>query len=80
MSEAEMVVTEPCVVHATTGRIRVHVPGWSGQGKRYIEMQLHQVQGIQRIQANPVTGNILVLLIPPFLMNRPFYTKYKRST
>ncbi|GHO85804.1 cation-translocating P-type ATPase [Dictyobacter formicarum] len=49
------------VLHTITGRVRVHVPGWSGQGKRSIEMQLQQVPGVERSQANPVTGNILVI-------------------
>lgn len=55
---------EPHIVHIATGRVRVHLPGWSGQGKRLIETQLRQLQGIQRVQANPLTGNILVLFDP----------------
>ncbi|GLV60778.1 hypothetical protein KDH_75970 [Dictyobacter sp. S3.2.2.5] len=52
------------VLHTITGRVRVHVPGWSGQGRRHVEMQLQQLPGVERVQANPVTGNILLLFDP----------------
>ncbi|GCE07392.1 hypothetical protein KDAU_47210 [Dictyobacter aurantiacus] len=52
------------VLHTITGRVRVHVPDWSGQGRRHVEMQLQQLPGVERVQANPVTGNILVLFDP----------------
>lgn len=55
------------VLHAVAGRVRVHVRGWSGQGKRQIETQLHHMQGIRRVQANPATGNILVVFDPAIL-------------
>src|SRR5260370_42508074 len=64
MGDAGVATEESCVLHAVAGRVRVHMPGWSGQGKRQIEMQLHQVQAARRIQANPVTGNILILFDP----------------
>ncbi|GER91172.1 hypothetical protein KDW_53340 [Dictyobacter vulcani] len=67
MSVAGMVTTEPHVLHAITGRIRVHIPGWLGRGKRYLETQLHRLQGIHRIRANPVTGNVLVFFDPTAL-------------
>lgn len=58
---------EPRVLHAVMGRVRVHIQGWSGPGKRLIEAQLHQIRGIRRVQANPVTGNILVSFDPDVL-------------
>ncbi len=58
---------EPHVLHAVTGRVRVHVQEWSGQGKRQIETQLRHIQGVQRVQANPATGNILVVFDPATL-------------
>src|SRR5690242_7175897 len=52
--------TKPYVLHAIPGRVRVHVPGWSGQGRRDIETRLRQIQGVLRVQANPLTGNMLI--------------------
>lgn len=56
-----IVAEEPLIVHTAPGRLRVHVPGWSGQGERLLETQLRQVQGVRRVQANPLTGNVLLL-------------------
>src|SRR5260370_26288925 len=53
------VVEKPCILHTIPGRIRVHMPGWSGQGKRALEAQLRQVIGIHSVEANVLTGNIL---------------------
>ncbi|MEO7021688.1 MAG: HMA2 domain-containing protein, partial [Ktedonobacteraceae bacterium] len=60
MSVSIAVAEEPRVLHALPGRVRVHLPGWTGQGKRSIEKQLRQVWGVQRVQTNPLTSNILV--------------------
>ena len=51
---------EPRVIHTTPGRLRVHIPGWSGQGERLLEAQLRQLQGVRSVRANPLTGNVLV--------------------
>lgn len=54
------------VVHAVPGRIRVKVskvkenPTLAGE----IERQLSTIQGIRRVEANPVTGSVLVLYDP----------------
>jgi len=37
---------ELCVLHTLPGRVRIHVPQWSGQGKRSLETQLRQIQGV----------------------------------
>ncbi|HLI69215.1 MAG TPA: hypothetical protein VKV19_05605, partial [Ktedonobacteraceae bacterium] len=58
------VAEEPAILHALPGRVRVHLPTWSGKGKRSIEKQLRQVWGVQSVQANPLTGNILVQFDP----------------
>lgn len=59
------VAEEPRVLHNTVpGRVRVHVPGWSGQGKRSIETRLREVQGVRSAQANALTGNILIQFDP----------------
>src|SRR6266487_4440042 len=58
------VAEEPRVLHTIPGRLRVHLPGWEGKGKRSIETELRQVQGVQSAQANALTGNILVQFDP----------------
>src|SRR6266699_2334207 len=58
------VAEKPYVLHTIPGRARIHVPEWSGQGKRTIETQLRQVQGIYSAQANSLTGNILINFDP----------------
>ncbi len=66
MSQAtgEKVAEKPHVIHTLPGRVRVHLPGWSGQGKRSIEAQLREVPGVWSVQANPLTGNILIQFDP----------------
>ncbi|QBD75003.1 HAD family hydrolase [Ktedonosporobacter rubrisoli] len=56
--------SEPQVLHSITGRLRVHLPGWEGGGKRSVESELRQLQGVQRAQANALTGNVLILFDP----------------
>jgi len=58
------VADEPRVLHSISGRLRVHVPTWEGHGKRRIETELRQLQGVQSVQANALTGNILVQFDP----------------
>jgi magnesium-transporting ATPase (P-type) len=48
------------VVHALPGRLRVHLATWSGRGQRLLEKQLRSLPGVRRVEANPVTGNVLV--------------------
>ncbi|MBV9228996.1 MAG: hypothetical protein JOZ18_06755, partial [Chloroflexi bacterium] len=64
------VAEEPRVLHTIQGRVRVHLPGWSGQGKRSIETVLREVPGVRSIQAKPLTGNILIHF-DPLLTNEP---------
>src|SRR5260370_38770174 len=58
------VAEEPRVLHTVPGRVRVHVPGWYGQGKRSIETRLREGQGVRSAQANALAGNILVQFDP----------------
>src|SRR5258708_33060640 len=51
-------------LHTVAGRVRIHVPEWSGEGKRSLEANLRQVEGVRGVQANAVTGNILIQLDP----------------
>ncbi|GAC1647554.1 MAG: hypothetical protein NVS4B8_20310 [Herpetosiphon sp.] len=54
----------PEVVHETPGRVRVHLPTWPGAGQRAMEMELRQLGGVQRAQANPMTSNVLIQYDP----------------
>jgi hypothetical protein len=57
-------VEEPRVVHALPGRLRVHLPGWTGDGTETIERKLAQAPGVTRVRANMATGNVLILFDP----------------
>jgi cation-transporting ATPase I len=52
------------ILHTLPGRLRLHLPEWSGQGKRGIEAHLRNMQGIRSVQANSVTGNVLIQYDP----------------
>jgi cation-transporting ATPase I len=54
----------PRIVHALRGRLRVHLPGWNGGGSRKLESRVRQVHGVLRVQANPITSNVLVEFDP----------------
>ncbi|MDP8901171.1 MAG: HAD-IC family P-type ATPase [Actinomycetota bacterium] len=58
------VAGEPRVVHAITGRMRVHLPGWEGRGPRGLEARLRRVRGVSSARANPLTGNVLIRFDP----------------
>jgi membrane-associated phospholipid phosphatase len=56
---------------AVIGRVRYKVRGLHGNKslKKYLESRLSQEKGIERVQANVDTGNILVLYHPNFGLN-----------
>jgi cation-transporting ATPase I len=55
------VVESPTILHnAVQGRVRIHLPSWSGQGKADLEAQLQQMPGVESVQANALTRNILI--------------------
>src|SRR5579859_1937404 len=58
------VAEETSILHSIPGRLRVHLPAWSGQGKRQVETRLRQSPGVRSVQANTLTGNILVQYDP----------------
>ncbi len=58
------VAEEPRILHTLPGRIRVHLSQWSGKGKRRLEMQIRQVQGVRSVQANDLTHNVLIQYDP----------------
>ena len=51
---------EPSLVHSVPGRLRVHLPELSPQNRRDLENALRHQPGIQSVQANPDTGNVLI--------------------
>jgi cation-transporting ATPase I len=64
-----MIATEsstegPQVVHTLPGRLRVHLPGWSGQGQLSLETHIRRMRGVEHVQATPTTGNILISFDP----------------
>jgi copper chaperone CopZ len=50
----------PGVLSLTPGRVRLHLPGWTAGNVQQIETALCQVRGVESVQANPLTGNVLV--------------------
>ncbi|MGH2507665.1 MAG: haloacid dehalogenase, partial [Ktedonobacteraceae bacterium] len=58
---------EAQIIHTMPGRLRVHLPGWSGQGERLLEAHVRQFRGVRRVQANALTHNILVQFDPQTL-------------
>ena len=59
-----IVAEEPCIIHTLPGRLRIHLPGWHGQGKRDLETKIRQLAGVHSVQASPVTSNILLYFDP----------------
>jgi cation-transporting ATPase I len=57
----------PCILHNIPGRLRVHLPAWSGTGPRKIEKHLRRTRGVRRVEANPVTANVLISYNPAVL-------------
>jgi hypothetical protein len=53
-------------MHALEGRLRIKVSGVKGAPLRAlaIEGELRAIDGVTRVQANPITGNILILYCP----------------
>jgi uncharacterized membrane protein YbaN (DUF454 family) len=52
------------VVHSSFGRLRVHLPHWSGTHDEQIAASLRQLRGVTHAEANPLTGNVLLLYEP----------------
>ena len=64
MSTAMTALEEPRLVHALPGRMRVHLTGWPPVGQCAVEARLRQVSGVHSVQANPLTGNVLIHFDP----------------
>lgn len=52
------------IVHSSFGRLRVHLERWPGAGSRRLAAFLHEIPGVRRAEANPLTGNVLLLYDP----------------
>ncbi|HEY7329001.1 MAG TPA: hypothetical protein VH592_15265 [Gemmataceae bacterium] len=48
------------VLSHVPGRIRLHVPWGMAEGRGFIQNRIHRIDGVQRVQVNPLTGNVLV--------------------
>ena len=57
-------IKEPRLVHALPGRMRVHLAGWPREGHCAVEARLRQVRGVHSVQANSLTGNVLIHFDP----------------
>jgi cation-transporting ATPase I len=66
-------VEAPRVLHTIPGRVRIHIPVWSGGGRQHIETRLRQLPGISNVQANALTGNILVTFDPTTLNEQTIF-------
>src|SRR5919201_6245973 len=54
------IAEEPRPLHEVPGRVRLHVPAWSGPPASALDSRLRRIQGVRSAQANPLTGNVLV--------------------
>jgi uncharacterized membrane protein YbaN (DUF454 family) len=52
------------VIHSSFGRLRVHLPHWSGAHAEQIADELRQLRDVTHAEANPLTGNVLLLFDP----------------
>jgi uncharacterized membrane protein YbaN (DUF454 family) len=52
------------VVHSSFGRLRFHLPHWSGEGADGLVEALRNLAGVTHAEANPVTSNALILFEP----------------
>ncbi|HZU36045.1 MAG TPA: hypothetical protein VFA18_09060, partial [Gemmataceae bacterium] len=67
------------VLHALPGRLRLHLPAWSGRGGRELEKELRGVAAVRRVEANPVTRNVLVEFDPNAIEQRELLTVVDRA-
>jgi hypothetical protein len=48
------------VLSLIPGRMRVHLSGWTAEDADELETRLCRVKGVERVQASPLTGNVLL--------------------
>jgi magnesium-transporting ATPase (P-type) len=51
---------KPRILSSIPGRIRIHLPHWRGNGQRSLERHVRALPGVRRVEANSLTGNILI--------------------
>jgi calcium-translocating P-type ATPase len=51
---------KPRILSSIPGRIRIHLPEWPGNGGRRLERRVRILPGVKRVEANSLTGNILI--------------------
>jgi hypothetical protein len=52
---------QPRVLSSIPGRLRVHLPNGNGvSSEQQIVARLRQMLGVEAVQANPLTGNVLI--------------------
>lgn len=54
----------PVVVHNMRGRLRIHLPLWTGFEPRRVTQRLRMLPGVKRAEANALTKNALVVFDP----------------
>jgi cation transport ATPase len=52
------------ILSRTPGRMRVHLPDWHGEKADRIEAGLRKLRGVQHVEANPLTRNVLIRFDP----------------
>jgi hypothetical protein len=55
---------QPRVLSLTPGRVRVSLPGWTGDRPEQVEARLRRLPGVEAVQANPLTCNVLIRFDP----------------
>jgi uncharacterized membrane protein YbaN (DUF454 family) len=55
---------DPSIVHTSYGRLRVHLPHWSGTDGEQIVARTCRLGGVTSAEANPLTGNLLIRFEP----------------
>ncbi|HEY7330324.1 MAG TPA: HAD-IC family P-type ATPase [Gemmataceae bacterium] len=51
---------KPHILSSIPGRIRIHLPHWLGNGQRRLEQRIRKLPGVRRVEANSLTGNVLI--------------------
>ncbi len=54
------VASAPRVLRSCAGRVRIHLPDWTGVNPAALEAALRGVRGVRRARANPTTQNVLI--------------------
>jgi uncharacterized membrane protein YbaN (DUF454 family) len=55
---------EPSVVHSSFGRLRVHLPHWSGIGDAELVAEVCRLRGVTDASVSAITRNLLILFTP----------------